>query len=68
MTLLLNLTAETERILKEKAVCAGQTLEGFLKEVVEREAAATNRAGQCPRPLAANQWSAEWRAWANADR
>jgi hypothetical protein len=68
MTVTLNLPAETERLLKEKAARAGQTLEAFLKEIAERAAGSSDRTSPGPAPLTIEQWCAEWRDWGNADR
>ena len=68
MAVIINLRAETERLLKEKAAKAGQTLEAYLKQLAEREAAATNSTKPSSALLSAEQWSAQWRAWANQDR
>jgi phosphohistidine phosphatase SixA len=68
MSVELNLSAETERILKQKAARAGQTLEGFLQGLAEREAATQNGSPPRAAPLTAEEWSAKWRAWASADR
>jgi hypothetical protein len=68
MTVLITLPAETEKLLKENAARAGQTLEAYLQGLVEREATATNGTEPSSPPLSAEQWSAQWRAWANQDR
>jgi hypothetical protein len=68
MSVLLNLPAETERLLKEKAARTGQTLEGYLQALAEREATILNGTRPRPAELTAEEWSAEWRNWANADR
>lgn len=39
MPIQINLAAETERVLRAKAVAAGRTLEAFLEEIANREAA-----------------------------
>ena len=68
MTVMLDLPAETERVLKDRAEKAGVTLERYLQGLAEREAMMPN--GQEPGSslLSAEEWCAEWRAWANADR
>ena len=49
MTVRLNLTPETERVLREKAARSGQTLEAYLEEMADREARAPDRvADQAP--------------------
>jgi hypothetical protein len=68
MTVTIDLSAETERLLQEKATKAGQTLEGYLQAVAEREARTPHGNQASPAPLTAQEWSAQWRAWANADR
>jgi hypothetical protein len=65
MAVTLNLSNETERRLRELATRAGLTLEGYLQSLAEREA--TIKDGPLAE-LMPKQWSAEWRAWANADR
>ncbi len=68
MTVMLDLRAEIERLLKEKAATTGQTLEGYLEGLAEREAHARNGTRNGPAQLTVEQWSAEWRAWADANR
>jgi hypothetical protein len=68
MAVLLNLPVETERLLKEKAARAGQTLEDYLMGLAEREARESKGTRPGQSPLTIEQWSAEWRAWGNADR
>jgi phosphohistidine phosphatase SixA len=68
MTVLINLPAQTEKLLKEKAARAGQTLEAYLRELAEREATATHGTEPNSTPVSAEQWSAQWRAWANQER
>jgi hypothetical protein len=67
MSIIMDLSPETERVLTEKAARSGQTLETYLRRLAEREA------GLAPEPAAAEpgarelpheQWSAAWRAWA----
>jgi len=69
MSVMLNLSAETEQLLREKAAQLGQTLEDYIEGLVEREAQATDR----PLPkgakvthleLAPDEWVAQWYAWA----
>ena len=69
MRVLLQLPPETERVLKEKAAQAGQTLEAYLEQLAEREARAANGMPApvhkpAPPQLTPQQWSAAWRAWA----
>ena len=68
MTVMLNLPAETEKILKDKAEKAGQTLQGYLQGLAEREATLPNSTPPFRSSLSAPEWSAAWRAWANWDR
>jgi hypothetical protein len=42
MSITLHLAPETERVLKEKAARAGQTLESYIEGLAEREARGTN--------------------------
>ena len=41
MTITLNFPPETERELHERAAANGQTVEGFIRDLVEREVVAT---------------------------
>jgi len=68
MALRINLPADTENLLKEKAARAGQTLEAYLQGLIEREATMACGTGPSAPTLSAQQWSAQWRAWANQDR
>ena len=68
MTVLINLPAQTEKLLKEKAARASQTLEAYLEGLAEREATATIGTQPSSSPLSAEQWSTQWRDWANQDR
>jgi len=68
VTVTLNLPPETVRLLQEKAALVGQTLEGYLQGLAEREAGIGNGTALGREPLTAEQWFAQWRAWANADR
>jgi hypothetical protein len=56
MSVILNLSPETEGRLREKAARSGQTLEEYL-ESLAREAAAT------PAALPPDEWAAQLRAW-----
>ena len=62
MTVTLNLPADTERRLREKAARSGQTLEGYL-EALAREAA-----GPAPATLPAEEWATQFRAWVASPR
>ena len=53
MTITLNFPPETERELRERATANGQTVEGFIRELVEREVAA-GRAHTAPLPRCSN--------------
>jgi hypothetical protein len=44
MTITLNFPPETERELRERATANGQTVEGFIRELVEREVVTTGGA------------------------
>jgi hypothetical protein len=68
MAVLINLPADTENLLKERAARTGQTLEAYLQGLIQREA--TTASGTEPgwRSLSAQQWSVQWRVWANQDR
>jgi hypothetical protein len=68
MAVMLNLPAETERILKDKAEKAGLTLQRYLQGLAEREATLPSGTVPSPSSLSAEEWSAAWRAWANSDR
>jgi hypothetical protein len=48
MTVTLHLSPDTEHRLREKAVRSGQTLEGYLYQLVEREAQTANGAEAGP--------------------
>jgi hypothetical protein len=50
MTITLNLTPEIERTLHERAAANGQTVEVFLRELVEREIAQSGGAHPAPPP------------------
>lgn len=53
MSIQVNLTPETERVLKARAAEAGRTLEAFLEDIADREAGVTNEGqGQAPGDLA----------------
>jgi len=67
MTVTLNLTAEKEKILKEKAERAGLSLENYVLTLVERDVNLAN-GQEISGPLTPAQWSVEWRAWANRER
>ena len=54
MTITLNLPPETERQLHERAQANGKTVEGFIKELVEREVVGKNKA--TPAPQAPDQF------------
>jgi|GEM_PF-700931 len=68
MTLMLDLSPETECLLKEKAKRAGLTLEDYVKKLAEQEVGSANGPSPSFADLPAEAWSAKWRAWANADR
>ena len=61
MTITLNLTAETERRLREKAAGRGQTVQAYLEQLAEEAARAGNGT---PAERPPEQWIAQWRAWA----
>jgi hypothetical protein len=63
MTVTLNLSPETERRLREKAAGSGQTLEGYLERIPERDAEPP--AGTAA-PPSTEEWVAQWRAWARS--
>jgi hypothetical protein len=63
MTVTLNLSPETERRLREKAAGSGQTLEGYLERLLERDAEAPAGATAPPSP---EEWVAQWLAWARS--
>lgn len=50
MTITLNFPPETERELRERATANGQTVEGFIRELVEREVVTTGGAHTVPVP------------------
>jgi plasmid stability protein len=50
MTITLNFPPETERELRERATANGQTVEGFIRELVEREVVTTDGAHTVPLP------------------
>ena len=54
MTITLNFPPETERELRERAIANGQTVEGFIRELVERELVAAGGAHQAPVPRRSN--------------
>jgi hypothetical protein len=68
MAVMLNLSEDIERLLRNNAAQAGQTLEAYLQALSEREAGANHATRSGLMPATVEQWSAEWRAWANADR
>jgi hypothetical protein len=68
MTVMLNLSAEIEQLLREKAARVGKTLEAYLEGLSQQEARANHATRSGLLPGTVEQWSAEWRAWADADR
>jgi hypothetical protein len=50
MTITLNFPPETERELRERATANGQTVEGFIRQLVEREVVTTGGAHTVPVP------------------
>jgi hypothetical protein len=63
MTVTLNLSPETERRLREKAAQTGQTLEGYLEQLLVRDAEAANGTTA---PPSTEEWIAAWRSWASS--
>lgn len=61
MTVTLQLPADAEQRLREKAAEHGKTLEAYLQQLIEREARADNRAAG---EVALERWTSAWRAWA----
>src|SRR5437870_5289192 len=68
MTVTLHFSKETEQRLRGLATKAGLTLEAYLQSLAEREPAVNGSPLPTPGELMPSQWSAEWRAWSNADR
>ncbi len=66
MQIHVQLSPVTERALRAKAAALGQSLEDYMKTIAEREADTSN--GTAPAPISSDVWSAEWRAWGEADR
>lgn len=60
MTITLHLSPEVERRLQEEAARHGRTVEEYVQRLAEQSVSA----GMPPRPLSAEEWIAEWRAWA----
>ncbi len=63
MSITIHLAPEIERRLREKAAADGQSLEEYLRRLAE-ESARGGRSSASPRPLPAEEWIAELRAWA----
>jgi hypothetical protein len=61
----LHLAPEIEGKLREKATLLGQTLETYLQQLAEHDAAASDGTA-APIPASAEQWSAQWRWWASS--
>jgi hypothetical protein len=60
MSVTLHLTPDLERRLREQAAGRSQSLEEYLERLAEESL----RAESSPPPRTADQWEAEWRAWA----
>jgi hypothetical protein len=60
MSIILHLAPEIERRLREQAAQRSQSPEEYLERLVEESV----RAESTPPPRSAEQWEAEWRAWA----
>ncbi len=60
MSVTLPLTPDLERQLREKAAQQGQSVEEYLTRLAE----AALLVEAPPRQLSAEEWIAEWRAWA----
>jgi len=58
MTIILNLAPDVERTLGEKAARTGQTLEGYLEHLAERDARGNNGVEQAvsPPPPSPEEW------------
>lgn len=65
-SVVLHLSTDTVKKLRERARQAGQTLEMYLEQLAQQEAKGENGTvpGTNATALPAEQWSAEWRAWA----
>ena len=59
---------ETKRPLKEKAGEGWPDLEAYVQALAEQDALTGNGTRLGAAPLTSGQRSAEWQAWANADR
>jgi hypothetical protein len=69
MSVTIHLAPEIERRLREKAALNGQSLEDYLRRLAEESARPESSPGELPaegspRPLSAEEWVAEFRAWA----
>jgi hypothetical protein len=66
MDIQVKLSPEVERVLRAKAAGMGKSLEDYISEIADREAGASN--GMVSGPSQSGDWSAEWRAWGEAER
>lgn len=64
MTLHIPLSPATEAKLRERAAATGKDLTMLVLEAVEAITGETNGDTAPNGSMTANQWSAEWRAWA----
>jgi hypothetical protein len=65
VTLTIQLPPEIEQKLRERASLFGQSFETYLQEVAELAAKEETAKAPPPPPLSAEEWIAEWRAWAD---
>lgn len=67
MTLVLNdIPAELEAKLRSRAAATGRDVASLVSEAIQEKLAADEKAAQTA--TAAEQWSAQWHAWADAHR